>query len=1323
MRRGTWKSNSLSFSAVVLLELACCSVGSTLSGCGESASDPSGASGKAGAAGEQGSGGASGSSPQPDAGGDSGAAGAAASCDSPADCPIPAQACYEATCDGESCSEAPKPKGEVVADQTPGDCRVAQCDGMGGVVDEIDDTDLPEDGSDCTNDVCNGGIGTNPSAPEGTPCGASGGLMCDGQGQCVGCIAAEDCAVPTECQAFLCEEGTCLVQNVPEGTLVQNQVAGDCHVLRCDGSGGISSVEDNLDVPADATACTDDLCNAGTPSNPPVSSGTPCSEGAGSLCDSAGACVECLTAYDCGGQDTDCQTISCVAGACGVDLTSAGTPVSTQTLGDCENVVCDGHGDTATVIDAADVPDDENPCTVDSCDAGVPTHANADAGTPCGASGACDGSGHCVGCTFPTDCPGVDDECKTRTCISNACGFDFTPASSALANQTANDCKVRTCDGSGHLLILSDDSDVPLDDGDQCTAPGCDDKTPVFVPAAVDTTCTQDGGSYCDGAGQCVECTAASQCPPTTNECQVVACETNVCVVDDRPAGYVVPTQVEGDCRVNQCDGSGNVIQAIANSDVHEDGLECTQDVCNAGIPANPPLAADTACAQNGGHYCDGAGACVECNTWSQCAGTSTDCRTRACNAHLCGYDYVAAGTPTSAQTPNDCQVVACDGSGGVTSEHDDTDLPLDDGNQCTSPACVGGSPAFLPLPVDTPCDQSGGVVCDTQGSCVECNVAAQCAGADDECKTRTCEGNGCGLAFAPPGTPVSLQTARDCKQNECDGAGNTVSASLDTDVPFDGNQCTDDVCAAGVPSNPPVPPDTPCTDGGNFCDAAGTCVECNTAAQCPSGANECQVAVCETHSCGLGNLPPSTPTMTQTVGDCLQDECDGYGGIASSALDTDIPVDGNECTDDVCTAGVPSNPSMPLGTACDQNGGVVCDGASACIAPPQVALTQPVDGGGAAASTSIVVSFTRAMNASSLTAQTAIGACSGTVQLSSDDFATCVGFAASAPSMSSGDTVAMWVPAATLAESTTYKIRVTSGAVDTLGLPVVPFSQATGFMTGGSQTFAFTGDVQTFPVPAGFSLVTIKAWGGGGGSGFAGPARGGAGGFVQGTFGVGGGTVLAIDVAGGGRGGEGNNTGGQAGYGGGGTGGSGQGGGGGGRTLVTTGATVLVVVGGGGGSGSGGTPIAYTGGPGGGLVGGDGGYSYGATGGTGGTQIAPGLGGTGTSGDGAPGSGPLGGAGGISGVSGINAGNAGGGGGGGWFGGGGGGGAAGIGDGGGGGGSSFWDVSATGVLTIASSGSDAPNTTDFHYIAGVAAGASVAAGDGGNGLAVITWH
>ena len=50
-------------------------------------------------------------------------------------------------------------------------------------------------------------------------------------------------------------------------------------------------------------------------------------------------------------------------------------------------------------------------------------------------------------------------------------------------------------------------------------------------------------------------------------------------------------------------------------------------------------------------------------------------------------------------------------------------------------------------------------------------------------------------------------------------------------------------------------------------------------------------------------------------------------------------------------------------------------------------------------------------MNPATLTTQTAAGACSGSLQVSLDDFATCIAFPSSAPSMLPGNMGAMLVP------------------------------------------------------------------------------------------------------------------------------------------------------------------------------------------------------------------------------------------------------------------------------------------------------------------------
>lgn len=160
------------------------------------------------------------------------------------------------------------------------------------------------------------------------------------------------------------------------------------------------------------------------------------------------------------------------------------------------------------------------------------------------------------------------------------------------------------------------------------------------------------------------------------------------------------------------------------------------------------------------------------------------------------------------------------------------------------------------------------------------------------------------------------------------------MSVADNTNVPVDGNDCTADVCTGGVPSNPPLAVGSACTqNGGSECDGAGDCVQCVTPAECPGQDTACAVRTCVTGACGLSFALAGTalPAAQQTAGNCMALECDGKGGTTSAIDDANVPVDGNDCTADVCTGGVPSNPDLPVGTACAQNGGEACDPNAKC--------------------------------------------------------------------------------------------------------------------------------------------------------------------------------------------------------------------------------------------------------------------------------------------------------------------------------------------------------------------------------------------------------
>lgn len=966
-----------------------------------------------------GSGGASSSSSSTTSGmagaggvGGTGGAGGGATCMTEVDCPDPGTVCITRTCINSQCGTDFALQGTPLPNQSPNDCVDIVCDGSGNSTTAPNDLDLPVDGNPCTDDVCTSGVGSNPPVGTGTVCGM--GLICDGMGACVGCVTAADCpGQDTDCQTRTCNAGVCAFDYAPAGTQTTMQTPNDCQVIQCNGTGGTQSADDNADVPVDGFECTQDTCNAGVPSNPNLPASTPCTEGTGTQCDGNGACVECITVADCPGSDTECQVRTCNAGICGVSNTAQGTPVMAQTQGDCQVNQCDGNGAVETVAQDSDIPDDGNPCTNDVCTGGVASHPPASQGTVCGAGLICDGSGTCVQCVAANQCPGQDTECQTRTCNAGVCGFSYTAAGTPVSTQTSGDCQVNQCDGNGVIVGAPDNLDLP-NDGQQCTNDVCASGTPSNPPVGAGTACSQNGGTLCNGSGACVQCLAATNCPGQDTECQTRTCNAGVCGLSYTAAGTPVSAQTAGDCQVMQCDGTGLVVSAPSNGDVPVDGIECTNDVCTAGVPSNPNTNAGTICSQNGGTVCSGTGLCVACVTGTDCPGTDTECQTRTCTSFTCGFNYTSAGTPVSGQTSGNCQVNQCNGAGGVVSAPDNSDLPVD-GNVCTDDVCTAGVPSNPNSAGGTPCGPS--LTCDGNGSCTGCAVAGDCPGVDTDCRVRTCTAGTCGFADVPAGTVTPTQISGDCHVNQCDGLGNIQNNIDNTDFPVDGIDCTDDLCLGGVASNPASPVGAICNQtGGIVCDGAGACVECNLDGDCTGG------AYCSNHVCVMPTCSDALKNGTETDVDCGGLSCAPCNPGQLCAVNAD-------CETSVCTGGT-------------------CQ-------PPAVVSTSPAGGAtGVPVGSAIAITFTSMMNAATLSAQTVSGPCTGTIQVSADNFATCIGFASGTPAMSAGDTVATLIPADFLWYTTTYKIHVTTAAQDAFGNAIgAAYTSPTGFTTGAACT------------------------------------------------------------------------------------------------------------------------------------------------------------------------------------------------------------------------------------------------------------------------------
>jgi hypothetical protein len=157
--------------------------------------------------------------------------------------------------------------------------------------------------------------------------------------------------------------------------------------------------------------------------------------------------------------------------------------------------------------------------------------------------------------------------------------------------------------------------------------------------------------------------------------------------------------------------------------------------------------------AQAGG----GSGMCTDTN---QCGSSSSPCVITYCDpVQGCILEPVVDG-PLTDDVPGDCRYLACEGGEELLVE-DPNDF--DDRNECTTDACSTDGAVHN----NSPGVACAGGICDDEGVCRQCNVAA-CPVAT-ECMMPMCGMDGCQLVPRPRGTL--------CQQNsnQCDGEGNCL--------------------------------------------------------------------------------------------------------------------------------------------------------------------------------------------------------------------------------------------------------------------------------------------------------------------------------------------------------------------------------------------------------------------------------------------------------------------------------------------------------------------------------------------------------------------
>lgn len=754
------------------------------------------------------------------------------------------------------------------------------------------------------------------------------------------CVDDGECEDDNPCTIDACDAGVCdheSLDAVPAPDAAQ--VEGDC-IERVCVAGEATDEIDDTDLPDDDDPCTDDVCTGGVPSNPPAAEGTPCS-GDG-FCDGAGTCSDCVTADDCDQfpTDDDCQQRTCIDHVCGQSFADVGTPVNDalQTDADCLVVVCDGAGGTQDDPDDADVPVDGLECTLDECNAGVPDNPPSDAGTDCSA-GTCDGLGGCVGCLTPADCGGIDTFCQTITCIDNVCGVDNEDAGVPLpdADQEDADCQLVVCDGAGLQQNVPDDGDVPTDDGNECTEEICVDGVPDHPNEEIDTTCNQNGGSFCDGAGECVECNADAQCTDA-DQCDVPACNDNVCGQEPMPNGTACDDQLfctfsdtcngSGICvgAGDPCpgaDGDGDCSEACSeqfdscvgndpNGATCDDGLFCTAtDTCNGSGTCN-----------GGGSPC--AGADGDSNCAESCNEAADNCLGNDPGGSACNDGLFCTATDT------------CNGLGACTSTGNPCIGP-DGDNDCSESCnevtnnCTGNDPMgsacsdtlFCTL-IDT---------CNAVGVCVGTSNPCPGADGDSDCSEACNEASNTCTSNDPNGTActdnVFCNGTNTCQNGSCTASGINPcpGADGDSDCSETCNEASDN-CTSNDPMG------SACTDG-LFCTGVETC---NNAGQCISPGNPCPGAdgdadcseTCSEAADACSGNDPNNSVCNDGLFCTETDRCNNSGSCVGSGNPCDGSDNDTDCSEQCRENMNDCQGADPNNTACDDSCGL-CEGGS-CV-------------------------------------------------------------------------------------------------------------------------------------------------------------------------------------------------------------------------------------------------------------------------------------------------------------------------------------------------------------------------------------------------------
>ncbi|MEW5851865.1 MAG: hypothetical protein AB2A00_23955 [Myxococcota bacterium] len=703
----------------------------------------------------------------------------------------------------------------------------------------------------------------------------------------------------------------------------------------------------------------------------------------GAACNDGNACTrdDVCTGGNCTGTavevpaDTSCIDYECTP-AVGITITYRVTAACNDndacTTGDQCNDVGECRG---TALDFVAVVADNNPCTRDYCDpvTGVQhefTPGSCSDGDACTVNDVCDqASGTCVGSPLP----GLDDNnpCTVDRCNANDGSITHDPAG-ANGNPcddgdvcSNNDvCTNSLCTGT----YGQDANGNPVDDGDACTRDTCNaqgvrENRPYDLDNATDRNALVSLGFATaeDVVNPCLAYSCATEpefnpladgtscADPAAGRsdgpCVKWACQAGACaaVVDQvaLATAPAAPSTLHAGCRMRICDTStGEVAYAPDSSRVGagcDDGNACTYaDACTAtgSCVGNAEAAHNHACSDGSacttGDTCIN-GTCTPARDLLTLATTVADpLNPSPDDAYRDPAGLLAAADP--------CKTYACDPTRGVVVGNTADGTTCDDGNPCSSAdqcqagVCVGTSdPATDGAVCDHPTNPCQVGACE-KGACVafeDRQDGTTCTpGVPDPCNVYTCQAGACSdTGNAVNGVNCDVDPT-DCVEQACNGAGACVAdpagrnGEACTSPNYDA-RCTAPTCNNGACDANPVIDGTAC---------ALTEADVQTAAD----------LVCNTGACTAGYCLPvskaTNPVITCNNGNACDgaDWCVNVGGVGRCVerYPGDLPTGAQgsvAATQAVCTNGLPPGDGQPPDPNCYDNLGPTAASGTTC--------------------------------------------------------------------------------------------------------------------------------------------------------------------------------------------------------------------------------------------------------------------------------------------------------------------------------------------------------------------------------------------------------